>query len=68
MTAADLGLLETETIVIHRTLKEARGAFEKELILEALTRNKGHISHTAAELGVSRPTLHGLIAKYAIER
>lgn len=68
LTTADLGLSETEAPVVHRTLKEARGAFEKELILEALTRNKGHISRTATELGVSRPTLHGLIAKYAIER
>jgi len=41
---------------------------EKELIRRALTRNKGNMTRTAHELGVSRPTLHELVSKYAIER
>jgi DNA-binding NtrC family response regulator len=41
---------------------------DQELIRRALTRNKGNMTRTASELGVSRPTLHELVAKYAIER
>jgi two-component system NtrC family response regulator len=65
----NLGLVLPDTTSSDsHTLKEARGAFEKDLILQVLARNRGHITRTAAELGVSRPTLHNLIAKYAIER
>jgi two-component system NtrC family response regulator len=49
-------------------LREAREALEKELIQRVLARHKGNVTRTAAELGVSRPTLHELISKYAIER
>jgi two-component system NtrC family response regulator len=49
-------------------LREAREAFEKDLIQRALTKNKGNISRTASDLGVSRPTLHDLINKYALKR
>jgi two-component system NtrC family response regulator len=49
-------------------LREARAAFEKDLIQRVLSKHKGNISRTASALGVSRPTLHDLIAKYALER
>ncbi|WP_447979464.1 PEP-CTERM-box response regulator transcription factor [Candidatus Nitrospira bockiana] len=49
-------------------LKDARESIEKECIQKTLAKNRGNISKTAAELGVSRPTLHGLISKYSIER
>jgi two-component system NtrC family response regulator len=49
-------------------LKEAREAVEKDFIQRALARNKGNITRTATDLGVSRPTLHELISKYAIKR
>jgi two-component system NtrC family response regulator len=49
-------------------LREAREALEKELIQRVLARHKGNVTRTAAALGVSRPTLHELISKYAIER
>ena len=39
-------------------LKEAREALEKEIIQRTLAKNKGNITQTAIELGVSRPTLH----------
>jgi two-component system NtrC family response regulator len=68
LTPADLELTALDTPSDSRTLKEARGAFEREFILQALARNQGHLTRTAAELGVSRPTLHDMMAKYAIER
>jgi two-component system NtrC family response regulator len=48
------------------TLRDARGRFEKNLITRILIKNDYNISHTAAELSVSRPTLHDLIKKYQI--
>ena len=45
------------------SLKEAREALEKELIVKALAQNKGNITKAAAELGVSRPTLYDLMQK-----
>jgi two-component system NtrC family response regulator len=49
-------------------LREARAAFEKDLIQRVLSKHKGNISRTASALGVSRPTLHDLIANDALER
>jgi len=48
------------------SLKEAREALEKKLIVKALAQNKGNITKTAAELGVSRPTLYDLMQKAGI--
>lgn len=48
------------------TLKEAREVLEKELILKALSRNRGNISKAAAELDISRPTLYDLMSKLGI--
>jgi len=49
-----------------RRLKNARSQLERELIVEALTRTKGNISQAAKDLGVSRPTLHDLLAKHGV--
>ena len=45
---------------------ERSDALEKEIIQRTLAKNKGNITRTAAELGISRPTLHGLIEKLGI--
>ncbi len=50
------------------TLKDAREAVEKELILKALQRNKGKVTQTADELGISRPTLYELMEKLGISK
>lgn len=68
ITPEDLELPSTDNHGAPRTIREAREVVEKNLIVQALARNKGNITHTAADLGVSRPTLHDLISKYAIER
>ena len=45
-------------------LTEARDAFKKKMIHEALTRNNGSVSRAAFELGISRQYLSKLISKY----
>jgi two-component system NtrC family response regulator len=49
-------------------LRELRAGLERETIKAALKRNRGNISQTATELGISRPTLYGLLTKFGIER
>lgn len=51
-----------------RGLREARERLEKDLILRALDRNKGHITKAAEELGISRPTLYELMEKLGINK
>lgn len=48
-------------------LNKARGKFEKEFLEQALSRNGGHVTKTADQLGVSRPTLYSMIKKYGIK-
>ncbi|PYM11259.1 MAG: hypothetical protein DMD81_27425 [Candidatus Rokuibacteriota bacterium] len=50
-----------------RRLKETRNQVERELLLEALTRTLGNISHAAKELGISRPALHELLEKHGMD-
>ena len=68
LTPADLDLEAPFAKYEGQGLREAREALEKALIQRVLARHKGNVTRTAAELGVSRPTLHELISKYAIER
>jgi two-component system NtrC family response regulator len=48
------------------TLKEARSRTEREILVDALVRTRGNISQAAKELGVSRPTFHGLLGKHQV--
>jgi two-component system nitrogen regulation response regulator NtrX len=50
-----------------KTLREARGQFEKEFILKRLEENNGNISKTAEVIGVERSHLHRKIKSYGIE-
>jgi two-component system NtrC family response regulator len=65
---ADLDL-EAAAPAVHQptSIREARDRAEREVLIEALTRHRGNISQAAASLGVSRPTLHGLLDKHTIE-
>jgi two-component system, NtrC family, response regulator len=54
--------------VMASTLREARQELERELIVTKLRENNGNISKTARTLGISRPTLYELIARYGIEQ
>jgi two-component system NtrC family response regulator len=48
------------------TLKEAKEALEREILANALRENNGNISKTAKALGISRPTLYDLMARYGL--
>jgi two-component system NtrC family response regulator len=48
------------------TLKEAKEALEREILANALRENNGNISKTAKSLGISRPTLYDLMARYEL--
>ena len=67
ITAADLELSGAASAT-RQGLRELRAGLEKETIKAALKRNRGNISQTASELGISRPTLYGLLTKFGIER
>ena len=64
VTAPDLGLRPQTTVPL--SLRGARESVERQLVVDALTRTSGNISHAARAIGVTRPTLHSLLAKYRI--
>lgn len=71
ITAADLGLIPKE-LQSHvedeiPTLREARQAAEREVVLKALAVTGQNISKAAKILEVSRPTLHDLIKRLGIK-
>jgi len=68
LSAEDLELVDSGSSLPATTLKEAREAVERDLILATLRKNAGKISSAAAELGISRPTLYELMEKLSIAR
>ena len=50
-----------------RTLQGARDEAERQLLVEALTRNAGNITRAARDVDVSRPTFHDLLRKHGVE-
>ena len=68
VSSEDLQLESRETSREALSLKEAREKVERELILQALSRNGQNLTKTATELGISRPTLYELMDKLNIER
>ena len=68
VTAANLELTTLQNKYAGQRLKAAREALEKDMIQQALARNKGNLTQTATELGISRPTLYELMEKLGIER
>ncbi|HEY6547949.1 MAG TPA: helix-turn-helix domain-containing protein, partial [Vicinamibacteria bacterium] len=51
-----------------RGLKELRENLERDAVRKALARNRGNVSQAATDLGISRPTLYGLMDRLGIER
>jgi two-component system, NtrC family, response regulator len=69
LTAEDLELTRNGDAPRQGTsLKEARESVEREMIRRCLRKHAGRITSTAAELGISRPTLYELLDKLGIER
>jgi two-component system NtrC family response regulator len=50
----------------RRSLREAREAADRVAVIDALRSTRGNISAAAEALGISRPSLHDLLAKLAI--
>jgi len=63
--AQDLGI-EVKGRPRLASLRETRNRAERQAVVDALVRTRGNITQSSKLLGVSRPTLHGLLAKYAI--
>lgn len=68
VTPMDLELASSHAKYEGRSLKEARDALEKDLIMRAITRNRGNLTKVAEELGLSRPTLYELMEKLGIAK
>ncbi len=51
----------------EKSLRNARGAFEKQFIIKMLTENGGNISKTAQTIGVERSHLHKKMKAYGID-
>jgi two-component system NtrC family response regulator len=68
ITWEDLGLPCEPAGTELSSLKKVREEAEKTLIRQALAKHNGNITKTATELGISRPTLHDLIAKYSLKK
>ena len=68
VTPTDLELTTPYAKYAGQDLKEARKALEKDLVHRALAQNKGNLTRTASELGISRPSLYDLMDKLGIER
>lgn len=68
VAAADLELAPASDKYEGMGLKEARETVERELVTQAVTRNKGNLSRAAVELGVSRPTLYELMEKLGMRK
>ncbi|MHC1725300.1 MAG: PEP-CTERM-box response regulator transcription factor [Syntrophobacteraceae bacterium] len=67
ITGEDLEL-ETGTKISRTTLREAREKTDRTLILQVLTDNNFNLAKSAAELGISRPSLYDLMEKLNIKK
>ena len=65
--AADLGIAVESASEDRPSLREARGRAERQALVDALIKTGGNISQAAKHLGVSRPTFHGLLAKFQVD-
>ncbi len=50
------------------TLRASRDSREKDLVRLAMEKAEGNVSRAAAELGISRPTLYQLLARYGFKK
>jgi len=66
ITAADLELVAPETDGEDLDLRSARSRAERTVIQRALAQSNGNLSVAAKLLGVSRPTLYGLLEALGI--
>ena len=67
LDAADLEIEAVQDMAINLDLRAARMRAEREVIQVALARSNGTLSTAARLLGVSRPTLYGLMEIHGID-
>jgi two-component system NtrC family response regulator len=67
ISAADLGFENRQGEALSLDLRLAREAAEREVIKRALAIHNHNMSHTAAALGVSRPSLYNLMKKLGMD-
>jgi len=63
----DLDIEQVSEDEMPLNLKQVREIAETTAIIRALAYSNNHVSNTAKLLGVTRPTLYSLFAKYGIE-
>ena len=68
VTPADLELASRYEKYVGMGLCKAREELERELIIQALVKCRNNLTKAAAELGISRPALYGLMDKLGIRR
>ncbi len=68
VSPADLELETPKGKFEGLSLREAREALEKEMVLRVLTKHNDNITRASDELGISRPTLYELMEKLGIGR
>ena len=68
VTPSDLELETPKGKYEGLTLREAREALEREVILRVLSKHNDNITRASEELGISRPTLYELMDKLGIAR
>lgn len=67
ISAANLALHDSSSVKRESpTLRVARDLRERELVQWALEKANGNVSKAAVELGISRPTLYQLLARYGL--
>jgi len=66
VSAADMGLTESDEEPLSLNLREVRQRAESKAIRVALTKSFGNISKAAELLGITRPTLYDLLNKYGL--
>ncbi len=65
--AADLELAETDNALADLDLRAARVRAEREVVQAALARSNNTLSVAARMLGISRPTLYGLMEAHGLD-
>jgi two-component system NtrC family response regulator len=68
VSPADLELEAPKGKYEGLSLRDAREALEKEMVLRVLSKHNDNITRAAEELGISRPTLYELMEKLGIAR
>ena len=66
LTAAELGLTNSDERLSFPTLRQARAELEIDMIRRALTLSEHNVSQAAKLLGVSRPTLYDLMETHNV--